>query len=166
MKIEISVPGSLFGIMRLCRVMTKSDPEGRIFLSVPNNNDRLFFLHTLWSRAFDFNVGVAINESHSYTMTSAILKVDVVCDVTPHVLATELRDLLYNQCIDNTYFSFFIYPKGRISICKISFVSTGKKRRKPSPVCKKSFFIHFKPVYYSCKSVVHLPDLWESAVFL
>ena len=41
---------------------------------------------------FDFNVKVAINESCSYTLTSAILKVGVVCDVamtsTPKVLMT------------------------------------------------------------------------------
>ena len=46
-------------------MMLNSDPEGRIFLSVPNNHDRFFFLHTFSSPAFDFNVGVAINESRS-----------------------------------------------------------------------------------------------------
>ena len=60
---EKSVQGSLFGITRLCWVMPNSDPEGRIFLSASNNHDRFFFLHTFWSPAFDFNVGVAINES-------------------------------------------------------------------------------------------------------
>ena len=64
-----------------------------------------FFLHTLCSPAFNFNVGVAINELHSYMLTSPILKGDVVCDIamtsTPNVLTTELCDLLYNQCIDN-----------------------------------------------------------------
>ena len=43
---------------------------------------------------------------------SAMLKVDVVCDVamtsTLNVLTTELRDLLYDQSIDNTCYSFFI----------------------------------------------------------
>ena len=61
--------------------MPSSDSEGRIFLSAPNNHDRFFFLHTFWSPAFDFNVGVTINESRSYTLTYAILKVDVVCDL-------------------------------------------------------------------------------------
>ena len=57
-----------------------SDSEGRIlFPSVPNNHDRFFFLHTFSSPAFDFNVGVAINESRFYTLASAILKVNVVC---------------------------------------------------------------------------------------
>ena len=51
------------GIMRLRRVMPNSDPEGQIFLSTPNNHDRFFLLHTFWSPAFDFNIGVAINES-------------------------------------------------------------------------------------------------------
>ena len=55
-----------------------------------------------------------MNELRSYTLTSAILKFDVVCDVammsTPNVLTTELRDLLYNQCIGNTcWFVFYFY---------------------------------------------------------
>ena len=80
-------------------------------------------------------------------LTSAILKFDVVCDVaitsTPNVLTTELRDLLYNQCIDSTCcYSFFIYPMGRIRICKIRFVRTGENRENPCPVCKKKQFSH------------------------
>ena len=43
---EKAVRGSLFDITRFCRVMPNSDPQGRIFLSVPNNHDRFFFLHT------------------------------------------------------------------------------------------------------------------------
>ena len=62
----------------------KQDPKGRIFLSVANNHDRFFFLHTFWSPVFNFNAGVATNEWRSY------------------VLTTELRDLLYNQSIENT----------------------------------------------------------------
>ena len=49
---------------------------------------------------------------------------------TPNVLTTELRDLLYNQCIDNMFFLIF-YPTGRIRVCKIRFVSTGENRGKP-----------------------------------
>ena len=64
MRIEISVRGSLSGITKLCRVMPKSDPEGWIFLSTPNNHNRFFFLRTLWSPAFDFKVGVSIKQSH------------------------------------------------------------------------------------------------------
>ena len=78
-------------------MMPNSDPEGWIFLSAPNNHDGFFFLHTFSSPAFDFKAAVATNESHSYTWTSAILKVDVVCDVamtsTFNVLTTELRDV-------------------------------------------------------------------------
>ena len=119
-----------------------SEPEARIFLSAPNNHDRFFFLYTFRVPAFDFNVGVALNESRSFTLTSAILKIDVVCDVamtsTPNVLTTELRDLLYNQCVDNTCrYSFFIRTTCRIRVCKIRFVSTGENREKPCLVCKK-----------------------------
>ena len=54
---------------------------------------------------------------------------DVAMTSTPNVLTTELRDLLYNQCIDDTYYyRFFIYPTGRIKVCKIRFVSNGENR--------------------------------------
>ena len=124
-------------------MMPNSDLEGRIFLSVPNNHDRFFFLHTFRSPAFDFNTGIAVNESNSCMLMSAILKVDVLSNVTmtstPNVLTTELRDLLYNQCIDNTCcYLFFIYPMGRIRVCKIRFVSTGENHGKSCLVCKKT----------------------------
>ena len=97
------------------------------FLSAPNNQDALFFMYIFWSPAFDCNVAFDINESRSYTMK--VLKVDVVCEVamtsTPNVLTPELRDLLHNQK-HVLLFVFFIYPTGRISVCKISCVSTGK----------------------------------------
>ena len=116
MPIEKSVWGSLFGITRLCRVMPNSDPVGWIFLYAPNSHDRFFFLHTLESPAFDFNVEVAINDSRFYTLMSAISKFDVVCHIamtsSPNVLTTELRDLLYNQCIVKTCsYSIFSSPE-------------------------------------------------------
>ena len=77
------------------------------------------------------NVGVAINESCSYTLTSAILKVDVLCEAmtsTRKVLTTELR------C-----YSFFIYPTGHVRVCEIRLVSNGENRRKPCLECKKCF---------------------------
>ena len=82
-----------------------------------------------------------INESRWFCREAVLLKGDV-CDVamtsTQNVLKTELRDCLYNQCIDNTCcYSFFIYPAGRIWVCMIRFVSTGENRRKPCLVCKK-----------------------------
>ena len=82
-----------------------------------------------------------MNESCSYRVTSAILKIDA-CEVamtsTPNVLMTELGDLLYNQCIDNLYcYSFSIYPTGRLRVCKITFVSTGENRGKCCLVYKK-----------------------------
>ena len=81
-QIENSVRGSLFGITRLCRVKPDSDPKGRTFLSAPNTHERFFFLHIFQSPSFDFNVGVAMNESCCFTLMPTILKVDVICDVT------------------------------------------------------------------------------------
>ena len=127
--------------------MSNSDPGGQIFLSAPNNHDRFFFLHTFLSPVFDFNVQVAINESRSYTLTSAILEVDIVCDVamtsTSNILMTDLCDLLYNQCIDNTCCcSIYIYLTHWIRVCKIRFVSARKNCGKPCLVCKKKNFFH------------------------
>ena len=96
----------------LCQVMPNSDPEGWIFLSPPNNHDRFFFLHTFWSPAFNFKTGFAINASHFYLLMSAILKIDIKYDITmtstPNILTTELYDLLYNQCIENVLFDFYL----------------------------------------------------------
>ena len=76
----------------------KQWPEGQMLLSATNSHDTFFFLHTFGHPAFDFSVGVAMAESHSYTLTSTILKVDVVCDATmtstPNVFTTKLRDIL------------------------------------------------------------------------
>ena len=97
--------------------MPNSEPEGRIFLSAPSNYDRFFFLHIFWSPAFDFTIGIGINESRSYTLMSTTFKFDV-CDVAMtsalNVLTTELCDLLYNQCIDDVLlFVFLSIPQGR-----------------------------------------------------
>ena len=74
-----------------------------------------------------------MNESCSFTLTTAILKIEVVCDVamtsTPKVPLTELLDLLYNQCIYNMCrYSFFIHPMSQIRVYKIKFVSTDENR--------------------------------------
>ena len=66
-------------------MMPNSDSEGRIFLATPNNHDSFFFLHTFRPPAFDFNVRVTMNKSHCFTLMSAILKVDVVCDIIVRV---------------------------------------------------------------------------------
>ena len=123
-------------------MMPDIDPEEQSFLSAPNNRDRFIFLHTFQPLVFNFNVGVALNESCSYTLTSAILKVDVydvTMQSTPNALTTELRDLLYNQCMDYACcYSIFIYPMDRIMVCKIRFASTGENHRKACLVCKKN----------------------------
>ena len=167
MRIENSARGSLFGITSLRRVMPfgitslrrvmlNSDPEGRIFPSAPKNHDR-FFLHIFWTPAFDFSIGVAINESRwrppYWKLTSYVTLCDVVMMSTPNVLATELRDFLYNQCIDNACcYSLFIYPTGRIRVCKKRFVSTGENREKPflayrTHPWKILIFYHTLPVF-------------------
>ena len=88
--------------------------EVRIFLSAPNNHDRFFFLHTLWSPAFDFNVEVEYNESDSYTLTSAILQVDAVCDVAttllPKVLTTDVTSYTASELTTRVVIRFLSIP--------------------------------------------------------
>ena len=89
-------------------------------------------------------------------LTSAISNIGVEYNVTmtstPNILTTDLRDLLNNHCIDHTcYYSICTYPKGRISVCKIRFISTGKNCRKLCLVCRKiasRMFIKKKCVKY------------------
>ena len=90
--------------------MPKSDPEGQIFLSTPNNRDRFFFLHTFWSAVFGFNIGVAFKEScwrlPYWKLTSYVMS---QMTSTLNILMTELCDLLYNQYIDNMLlFDFYL----------------------------------------------------------
>ena len=75
-----------------------SDPKGQIFLSAPNN-DRFFFLHTFWSPAFDFNVGVAIKESGSYMLTPAILQVDSTPNIFSYVSSSTISVLITHVVI-------------------------------------------------------------------
>ena len=140
-RIEKSVRGSLFGITRLFRVMPNSDPEERIFLSTTMIDS--FSCIPFRSPAFDCNEGVAMNESCCFTLTSAILKVDVVCDVamtsTPNVLTTELHGPYTTNVLTTRVVNrFFIYPMGRIRACKIRFVSTGENLGKLCLVCKSN----------------------------
>ena len=136
-------PRSLFGITRLCWVMPNNDPKWRIFLSAPNNHDRFFFLHTFRSPAFDFNVGLTINQSHSYTLTSAIVKVLVVCDIamtsTTNVLTTRVTwPPIQPMCC----YLIFICPTGRIRVCKIKVFQHWWKLRQPlSSMQENTLFI-------------------------
>ena len=111
---------------------------------------RFFFLHTFRSTVFDFNIGVAKNESCCFTLTSTILKVDVVCDVTRrhndvncNILATSYRQIYgtsYTTNVLTTHcYSFFTHPMGRLRVCRIRFVSTGENCGKPCQVCKTIF---------------------------
>ena len=105
-------------------------------------------------------------------LTSVILIVDVVCDVamtsSPNVLTTELRDVLYNQCIDKPCCcSFFIYPTGRIRVCKIRFVSTGENRRK-SCQSNDKYFTPIRCLRYAwilcwleCVNTTNIPHLFK-----
>ena len=92
-RIEKSVRGSLFGITRLCRVMPKVLPgEGTDFPIRTKQPWYILFLAYLLISSAWFYVKVATKESRSFTMTFAILKVDVICDVammtTPNVRVT------------------------------------------------------------------------------
>ena len=143
-----NVQGSLFGISRLRRVMPTCDskPEGRIFLSASNNHDGFFFLHTFALQSLI--LGITINELRSYTLTFAILKVAMTS--TPNVLTTELRDLLYNQWIDNTCCcSFLAHLNRRLILVSLrigrppSYIVVVRRRPHALNVCfLKRFWSH------------------------
>ena len=91
-------------------------------------------------------------------LMSAILKVDVVCDVamtsTPNVVTTEVRDLLYNQWIDNTCCcSFFIHHTGRIRVCKIRFGSTDLVYKFKKIVGRADFSDQFRKIIVRYKRI-------------
>ena len=108
-------------------VIPNSDSEGRSFLSAPNH-DRFFFLHTFWYPAFDFNVVI-------------FLYVDI-CHIESLHLTWRHNDANYQRLNDRVTWPpiqpmhvllfLFIYPTGRIRVCKIRFVSTGENL-----ICKK-----------------------------
>ena len=50
----------------------------------------------------------------------------------------------------------FIYPTGRIRVCKIRFVNTGENLGKPCPVCKKMFIL--TPVFIVRRQTSNLYD--------
>ena len=127
----------------LCRVMPNSDPEGRIFLSAPNNHDVFVFLH---------NVGVAMNEPCSLTLTSTILEVDIICDITmtsvPIVLTTRATWLPIQPMYWQHVLLFVFYPSHRSNkgMCKIRFVSTGENCGKPCLACKNNISSYWDPM--------------------
>ena len=80
-------------------------------------------------------------------LTSAELKVDLVCDVamtstpTCNVLTTELRELLYNQSIDNMCCYLFFYLSH--GMCPLSIKFAGLK-----PSLKISLFAVLLPINF------------------
>ena len=132
-RIEKSIWGSLFGITRQSLfgilVMPNSDPEGQILLSAPSSHD------TIWSPAFNFNVGDAIKESRS-----AILECDVAIMPTPNILKWQSYTTSYTTNVLTTCVVVRFLSHGRIRVCKIRFVSPGENCGKPCLVCKKAVF--------------------------
>ena len=85
-------------------VMPNSDPEGQIFPSTPNNHDRFFFLYTFW-----------------LLRTSRHLRATFLYVEVSHI---------ESWCKLPTSYSFFIYPTGRIRVCKIKICQHWWKSRK------------------------------------
>ena len=88
--------------------MSDCDPEGRIFLFVPHTHYRFFFLHTFhfWKWVFDNAVTSFADVCH-IVMTIPWRLVTSLRSVTS-TLTMAYRDVLYNQCITNTWkFSIF-----------------------------------------------------------
>ena len=103
--------------------MSDFDPEGQIFLSVPHTYDRFFFLHT-----FNSESGYLIMQSLQLQMSALLWWLRLVTSLrsVSSTLKIAYRDVLYNQCISNTWrFLIFIFPTGQIGVCEIRFASTG-----------------------------------------
>ena len=99
-------------------------------------------------------------------LTSAILKVDFICDVvmtsTPNVLMAEVQDLLYNQFIDSTCCcSIFIYPTGRIRVCKIRFVSIGVNNAEKPVWYARNTFLQSSLVHVALIEVSNSTMSWS-----
>ena len=106
---ETSIPRVTVWHHEACRKMSDCDPEGRIFLSVPHTSHyRFFFLHTFhfWKWVFDNAVTSFADVCH-IMMTIPWHLVTSLRSVTS-TLTMAYRDVLYNQCITNTWkFSIF-----------------------------------------------------------
>ena len=75
--------GLVANLIKTTARISGSDGTGTyIIISIYNTKYIIVFLHTFQSPAFNLNIEVAINESCCFTLTSAILKFNVVCDVT------------------------------------------------------------------------------------
>ena len=116
---------------------SQCDSEGWIFLSAPNNHGRFFFLHTFWSPALDFNVGVAINKSldvhHIESWRRMWHRNDINSQRLNNIVTWPPIQPMYWQ---HVLLFAFIYPTGRIRVCKKRFVTSVENRGKPCLVCK------------------------------
>ena len=132
-----------------------------------------FCMYSFWTRWWNFNIVafgktmVECNHERVILLYVDVRHIESWSRVWRHngvnfnVLATELRDLIYNQCIDNTCcYSFFTRPTGRIRVCKIRFVSTGENRGKPCLVCKNRFSLLTARLFLILQSHFFLPVLW------
>ena len=128
---------------------------GTDFSVCPSHHGRFFFLHTFhfWKWVFD-NAVTSIADVHHILMTIQWHLVTSLHSVIS-VLTMAYRDILYNQCISNTWkFSIFIFPTGQIRVCEIRFASIGVICRNPYPVCKKRAYPDNYFSYFSMKTYV------------
>ena len=78
--------------------MPTNDPEGPIFLTASYNYDGFFFLHT----SIYFNVESPLRSHVDVWHIESWRRMCIPMTTTSNVLTTQLRDLLYDQFIDNT----------------------------------------------------------------
>ena len=122
--------------------------RGRTFLSVPHTHDSFLFLHTFhfWKWVFD-NAVTSIVDVRHIVMTIPWRLVASLRSVTSTFIMA-YRDVLYNQCISNTWkvsffvvfffcFFFFYLSHGTDKGVIIRFASTGVVCGNPHRVCKK-----------------------------
>ena len=117
--------------------MPNSDPEGWIFLSAPINHDRFVFFHTLWSPAFALIGAITflyVDVRHIENLCHMWCCNDVKSQrLNNRVMWPPIQPMYWQDVL----LFVFIYPMGRIRVCKIRFVSTGENSTNPCLVCKK-----------------------------
>ena len=140
-RIVKSVRGSLFGIRRLCRVMPNGDSEEWIFLSTQNSHDRFFscipfdLQHLIWMLELPLTIMFLFNDVCHVESWRHMWRHNYVTSqhLNDRAMWSPIKPMYWQHLL---LFVFFIYPTGRIRVCKIRFVSTGENCRKPCLVCK------------------------------
>ena len=115
------------GFAEWCQTVIQSD---RFF----NHNKQPWCLHTVWTPAFDFNIGVALNFAKCWHPPYSKLTSYVTSWCQHPTLQQQSYVMSYTTNVSQTCVIHFYLSQG-LDRGKIRFVSTGENLRKPCLVC-------------------------------